>query len=75
MRSVLYRVWIPFEYEVGNNRKKEGTERWTDFIYKGLFHQWTTLNDRYGVLKLYAIVEKEDGKIDIVKSDNIKFQN
>ena len=44
---------------------------YTDFIFHGYFHQWFT--DQDGVLN--AIVQTDDGLIQLIHHNNIRFEH
>jgi hypothetical protein len=79
MRKVLFKKWIPREWEEvkkGFKATKEGTGCFTDMIHKGLFHQWALGYEEWDsgpVNYTYAIIELSDGTIEEVLPVNLKF--
>jgi len=76
LRKVLIKKWILSEYiENAFNKKvsKEGTGCFEeDFNTKGLFHEWNSHGDD-GNREIVAIVELENGEIELTPSHKIKF--
>lgn len=62
MRDVLYREYI------SNNR-------YSSYIYKGVFHQWVVKPRKNFDSETYAIIETESGFVKEIGIDNIKFVN
>lgn len=79
MKRVLFKKWIPAEYnhENGLSKKIDGTgcmEK--DFTHRGLFHQWGINyeeSDKGFGQYTVALVQVEDGTIEQVQSSDIKF--
>lgn len=79
MRNVKFKKWVPKEYDLGNNKIKEGTNTWEpDYINDGLFHQWASSMEEgaenFGNYTI-GIIELSDGTITEVLPQNIKFIN
>jgi hypothetical protein len=78
LRKVLIKKWIEREYienETGIKKYtcKEGTGCYgKDFNIKGLFHEWNSHGDD-GNREIVAIVELENGEIELIPSHKIKF--
>jgi hypothetical protein len=86
MRNVLFKKWIPREYETKILKDtttvkipSPGTNCWeSDFIHEGVFHQWANAYEEadfgFGNYTV-ALVELQDGTIESVLPSNIKFLN
>lgn len=79
MRKVLFKKWIPAEYikYLSNSSLVKGTNQLdNDFIHKGLFHcwgcEWEEFETNVGN-NTVGIIELEDGTIETVIPQNIKF--
>ena len=62
MRKILYREYM-------------GSERYSDFIYKGFFHCWLVKPRKNFDSETYAIIEKENGCVVEKSIANIRFVN
>lgn len=74
-REVLYREWIPIEYynSIGLPPSvKKGTNCYSDFEKKALFHQWV-IDSQGSKTVLNAVLETENGEIVIICSAAVKF--
>lgn len=80
MRKILYKKWIPIQYDEtvnGLTKTIKGTGCWEDdYVNEGLFHQWANAcnegNENFGNYTV-GLVELEDGSIVEVLPSNIKF--
>jgi hypothetical protein len=67
LRPIWYKKWNP--------PKKESDEKLQlgymdpDFIHFGYFHQWVIIENI-----IWALIEKEDGQIDIMDKGNVCFK-
>lgn len=75
MRKVLFKKWIPGEYE--GHLIKTGTNTWeAGFSGEGLFHCWGFGYEEFesgAGNYTYAIIELPDGTIEEVLPSNVKF--
>lgn len=76
MRDCLIKEWIPAEYypeENGIKKVKTIGKYSDDFTKPAKFHKWVNGQGEYG--EFYAaIVEYEDGIVDIIDYTKIKFK-
>ena len=78
MRKVRFKKWIKVEVHK-DMRKIDGTGKIeSDFINKGLFHQWGVeyeVSESGTVSYTVGLIELEDGTIISVAPENIKFED
>lgn len=76
LRKVLYKKWIPAEYDVFS-KMKAGTGCFEkEFNHAGLFHQWANAYEEFengAGNYTVALVETPEGTIDSVLPENLKF--
>lgn len=79
MRKVLYKNFIPRQYEANGYTTKPNTNCWEeDFTHEGVFHQWAYGHEPTGEnsgATTFALVENPDGTISEVFPHAIKFIN
>lgn len=84
MRKVLFKNWIPVEYNVIDKgefcEKKERVPNTgcysSEFIENGLFHQWINSSEEGNIgsiIYVVAIIETKNGEILELPSNAIKF--
>lgn len=81
MRLVLFKTWIPVEWENhpsgGVKTKVEGTGKWTDeFQEGGIFQAWGMAYEEFDAGPAnytVALVEMPDGTVTEVLPSNLKF--
>jgi hypothetical protein len=81
MRKVLFKRWIEPKYPQSNKKltfydRLEGTGIWSDFIHKGIFHQWANAYEEFETGAgnyTVGLVEVKDGTIESVLPNNLKF--
>lgn len=79
MRKVIFKKWIPIQYD-GNFRPIPNTGRWEDdYTMHGVFHQWTISYERtesgYGNSTTLALVETPEGTVVELPLNAFKFVN
>lgn len=76
MRKVLFKKYIPKEYDQDTKLIKRGTGIWTDFAHEGIFHQWGSTFEEFAENagnQTVAIVERPDGSIETVNPTDLRF--
>lgn len=84
MRNVVFKKWIPVQYKPTDKNYPFPTEErvpntgcWEQGCSgKGLFHQWAnkSIYDATSIINaIVAIVELEDGSIEEIQTDCIRF--
>lgn len=77
MRDCLIKTWIPAEYyrdENGIEKIKEKGKYEAGFTKPAKFHKWISNTDQDNDFHLSAVVEYQDGSIDVVDYTKIKFK-
>lgn len=81
MKKVLFKKWIPAQYEEAEFGKKlvENTQCWeSDYLHEGVFHQWANSYEEFengAGNYTVGLVELKDGTITEVLPTNLKFIN
>ena len=84
MRKILFKKWIPVEYNISykgeffeKKERVEGTGCYAnEFTEEGLFHQFANSSEEGNIgaiIYIVAIVELKNGEIIEVPTDVIKF--
>jgi hypothetical protein len=86
LRPVLFKIWIPPQYEIEHGKQSEniidGTNCWSDFSRAGVFHCWAQSMEPANLEGFYfaggntytvGIIEDKFGHVHEVKPNYILF--